>query len=86
MTLTMAAVAANKGIANPRLDVAVEGRTEFVGRDTRTRFVSRIELGDGLTPREVRILYNAARSCEVHKMLRGEIEFEESLIAEGVER
>lgn len=86
MTLTMAAVAANKGIAAPQLDVAVEARTEFVGRDTRTRFASRIELGDGLTPREVRILYNAARSCEVHKMLRGEIEFEERLIAEGVDR
>lgn len=84
MVLTMAAVAANKGMALATLGAAVEGRTEFVGRDARTRFVTHLKLDEGLTSREVAILYNAARTCEVHKMLRGEIEFEEHL--EGWER
>lgn len=79
MVLTMAAVADHKGIALSRLVVSVEGRTELVGRQATTRFVSRLDLGDGLTPREQRILVNSARQCEVHKMLRGEIEFEEYL-------
>ena len=84
MVLTTAAVAAKKGIHATKMDASVEARTEFIGRETRTRFVTRLELDEGLTSREVRILYNAARSCEVHKMLRGEIEFEEHL--EGWER
>ena len=84
MVLTMAAVAANKGIDSARLEADVEGRTEFAGRSTRTHFTTHLRLGEGLTSREVRILYNAARSCEVHKMLRGEIAFEEHL--EGWER
>jgi uncharacterized OsmC-like protein len=79
MVLTMAAVAAHKGIACAHMAATVEGRTVLAGRETRTRFVSRLSLSEGLTGREVRILYNAARSCEVHKMLRGEIEFEEHL-------
>ena len=84
MVLTMAAVAANKGIEPTRLHASVEGITEFVGRQTSTRFVSRLDLGEGLTPREQRILYNSARTCEVHKMLRGEITFEDHLA--GMER
>ncbi|MGQ9598981.1 MAG: hypothetical protein ACUVWZ_06150 [Anaerolineae bacterium] len=83
MVLTMAAVADHKGISLSRLVVSVEGRTEFVGRQASTRFVSRLDLGDGLTPREQRILFNSARQCEVHKMLRGEMAFEEYL--EGLE-
>jgi uncharacterized OsmC-like protein len=79
MILTMAAVAAHKGIDCADMAATVEGRTVLAGRETRTRFVSRLSLGEGLSGREVRILYNAARSCEVHKMLRGEIEFEEHL-------
>jgi len=79
MVLTMAAVAAHKGINSSGLAATVESRTVFAGRETKTRFVSRLSLAEGLTGREVRILYNAARSCEVHKMLRGEIEFEEHL-------
>jgi uncharacterized OsmC-like protein len=79
MALTMAAVAANKGMALGRLSVSVESRTE-VGRGAVTHFVSRVDLGDGLTARERRILFNSARLCEVHKMLRGEITFEEHLL------
>jgi hypothetical protein len=77
MVLTMAAVAVSKGITCTRLAASVEGRTEFVGRQAATRFVSCLDLGEGLTPREQRILYNSARQCEVHKMLQGEIVFEE---------
>jgi uncharacterized OsmC-like protein len=79
MVLTMAAVAEHKGIAVTRLAASVEGRTEFVGRRTTTHFYSDIDLGEGLTPREQRILYNSAKQCEVHKMLRGEITFDEHL-------
>ncbi|MFN2291875.1 MAG: hypothetical protein ACK2UC_11840 [Anaerolineae bacterium] len=84
MVLTMAAVAGHKGIPCSGLAASVESRTEFVGRETRTRFVSHLKLGDGLTSREQRILYNAARTCEVHKMLRGELEFVEHI--EGLQR
>lgn len=79
MVLTMAAVADNKSIRLTRLAASVEGCTEFAGRHTSTRFHSRLDLGTGLTPREQRILYNSARTCEVHKMLRGEVTFEEQL-------
>jgi hypothetical protein len=84
MVLTMAAVADAKGIACTRLEASVESVTEFEGRRTTTRFVSCLELGEGLSPREQRILYNSARQCEVHKMLRGEIAFVEHLL--GTER
>jgi len=79
MVLTMAAVAEHKGISVSRLAASVEGCTEFVGLSVSTRFVSRLEMDEGLTPRERRILFNSARQCEVHKMLRGEIAFEERL-------
>ena len=78
MVLTMAAVAAHKGISLNRLSAAVEGRTEFAGLAAKSHFTSHLDLGDGLTPREQRILFNAARQCEVHKMLRGEVSFEET--------
>lgn len=80
MVLTMAAVADHKGIAVTRLSASVEGLTEFVGRQTTTRFHSEIDLGEGLSPREQRILYNSAKQCEVHKMLRGDMVFDERLV------
>lgn len=83
MVLTMAAVAAHKGIALTGLGATVEGRTEFEGLGARTHFATHLDLGEGLSPREQRILFNAARQCEVHKMLRGEVTFEEQL--SGVE-
>jgi uncharacterized OsmC-like protein len=82
MVLTMAAVADNKGIAFTRLAASVEGCTEFVDRRTLTRFATKLDVGEGLTLRERRILYNSARHCEVHKMLRGEITFDEHLVSE----
>lgn len=80
MALTMAAVAANKGMTLGRLAVSVESRTELADRSAATIFTSRVELDEKLTARERRILFNSARLCEVHKMLRGEITFEEDLV------
>ena len=90
MALTIAAVAANKGITLGRLAVSVESRTELaatIGSANRgganraaTHFYSRVGLDKELSPRERRILFNSARLCEVHKMLRGEITFEEELM------
>ena len=79
MVLTMAAVAASKGIKVSRLSATVQGLTEFVGLGANTRFVTDLDLGAGLSSRERAILYNSARHCEVHKMLRGKIEFEDNL-------
>jgi uncharacterized OsmC-like protein len=79
MVLTMAAVADHKAITCARLAASVESRTEFVGRRTSTRFVTHLDVGEGLTSRELRMLYNAARTCEVHKMLQGEIQFVEDV-------
>lgn len=79
MVLTMAAVADHKGIKISRLAATVEARSEFAGRASTTRFKSHLALGEGLTDRERRILYSSARQCEVHKVLRGQIEFEECL-------
>jgi uncharacterized OsmC-like protein len=83
MVLTMAAVAENKGISFTQLAVSVEGHTAFAGLGATTHFVSSLDLGEGLTPREQRILYNSARRCEVHKMLSGETTFEEHLLVAG---
>jgi uncharacterized OsmC-like protein len=80
MVLTIAAVAAHKGIALPQLSATVEGRTEFEGPAASSHFESRLMLPEGLSAREQRILFNAARQCEVHKMLRGEVTFEEHLV------
>jgi hypothetical protein len=79
MVLTMAAVAASKGIEITRLGATVQGITEFVGLGANTRFVTNLDLGSGLSRREQAILYNSARQCEVHKMLRGQIEFQDTL-------
>jgi uncharacterized OsmC-like protein len=80
MVLTMAAVAVNKGMDLDKLEVRVETRIEEDGRQQKTTFVTAIGLGSGLTERERRILFNSARLCEVHKLLRGVIEFRENLI------
>jgi hypothetical protein len=82
MVLTIAAVAANKGIQVTRLAATVQGLTEFEGLGANTRFVTNLDLGPGLSRREQAILYNSARQCEVHKMLRGQIEFQDRLAEE----
>ena len=81
MVLTMAAVATNKGIALENLEVQVETRVEEPGPQQKTTFVSTIDLGLGLAERERKILLNSARRCEVHRLLRGAIEFREALVS-----
>ncbi len=79
MVLTMAAVAANKGISPAKLEVQVKATTEEREGQTCTIFSSSIDLGQGLTDREHKILFNSARHCEVHKLLGSVIEFQEVL-------
>ena len=81
MVLTMAAVAANKGMTLDKLEVQIETRVEEAGRQQKTTFVTAVDLGLGLTERERKILFNSARRCEVHKLLGGIIEFRENLIS-----
>jgi uncharacterized OsmC-like protein len=80
MVLTMAAVAANKGMQVDKLEAQVDAMTDVTEGGQRTRFTSTIDLGQGLSDREVKILFNSARRCEVHKLLGGQIEFEEKLV------
>jgi len=80
MVLTMAAVAAHKGMQVETIEVYVEPHIEETPEGMRTRFVSRINIGSGLTKREQTILFNSARYCEVHKLLSGTIEFEVTLV------
>jgi len=78
MVLTMAAVAAHKGMIIDRLEVQAETSIEEDGHQQKTTFVTAIDLGSGLTERERKILFNSARRCEVHKLLGGVIEFRET--------
>ncbi len=82
MVLTMAAVADHKQITVQTLEVQVTPQAEGEGRDEQTCFRSAIRLGPGLTPRERRLLFNAARTCEVHKMLSRPVLFAETLLDE----
>ena len=79
MVLTMAAVAANKGIRVDKLEAQVDAVTDVTEGGQRSRFSSTIDLGQSLSGREIKILLNSARRCEVHKLLGGQIEFEEKL-------
>lgn len=82
MILTMAAVADHKGITVDKLEVQVEPRVEELDKEMHTLFAARVALGQGLSERERRILFNAARRCEVHKLLSGQISFEAELVEE----
>jgi uncharacterized OsmC-like protein len=77
--LTVAAVAANKGIEPERIDVQIERQTTE-GTAWRTAFVIHIDLGQGLSRREQIILLNSARHCEVHKLLGGEMSFDYQIV------
>jgi uncharacterized OsmC-like protein len=80
--LTLAAVAANKGISPEQIDVQIRRQSEE-GSSWQTRFEVQVDLGDGLTRRERIILFNSARRCEVNKMLNGEIWFDYRLEPSG---
>jgi uncharacterized OsmC-like protein len=80
MVLTMAAVAANKGITLDKLEARVDTDIEEADHQQITTFVTAVDLGSGLAERERKILFNSARHCEVHKLLRGSIQFSETLL------
>jgi hypothetical protein len=77
MVLTMAAVADHKGFQAGALRVEVEQRTVGEGRAAQACFHSTIHLDESLPPRVRRMLFNAARTCEIHKMLHQPVLFEE---------
>ncbi len=83
MVLTMSAVAEHKQIKVAKLEVHVEPRVEEDHGEMRSHFVSRVDLGPGLDKRERTILFNAARRCEVHKLLSGPISFDFTLAEEA---
>ena len=70
----MAAVADNKQIDLANAAVHIEHRISE-GKPWVTEFGIHIDLGDGLTEREQKILFNSARHGDVHKMLSGEFAF-----------
>ena len=73
--LTVAAVAAHKAIEVQRIDVQIRRRS-VEGRSWQTSFEIDVDLGAGLGRRERVLLFNAARHCEVHKLLGGEMSFD----------
>ncbi len=58
--------------------MTIDRRTEET-HPWETAFAIRVDLGEGLAHRERAILFNAARGCEVHKLLDGEMSFEYAL-------
>jgi uncharacterized OsmC-like protein len=79
--LTLAAVAANKHIAVDRLAVITTFDLSLVpGTGTRAAFSNRIEIDGRLDERERTILLNSAHYCDVHKILEGQISFEDQLV------
>jgi uncharacterized OsmC-like protein len=71
IALTIAAVAAEKNITPEKIEVRVFRKTITRG-NWQSIFDIQVDLGNGLTSRERILLFNAARSCEVHKMLNGD--------------
>jgi hypothetical protein len=50
------------------------------GAGTQTTFSNRIEIDGRLDDRERTILLNSAHHCDVHKILTGQISFEDQLV------
>ena len=74
--LTLAAVAAHKGIAPEKINVEIQRLTNTEGPGWDTSFAVRLDLGHGLTRRERAIMIGSARHCEVHKLLTGPLRFD----------
>lgn len=79
ISMTMAAVADEKEIKPEKIEVQVVRQT-VVNDDWKTKFSIQIDLGKGLTKREQVLLFNAARTCEVGRMISGDIKFDYELI------
>jgi hypothetical protein len=52
----------------------------MVNDKRKTHLVVQINLGQGLTKREQLLLYNAARTCEVGRMISGGVDFEYKML------
>jgi uncharacterized OsmC-like protein len=79
--LTLAAVAAHKRMVIDRLAVVTTFDLALTpGVGTRTSFASRIEVDGRLDERERTILLNSARRCDVHKILAGQMSFDDELV------
>jgi putative redox protein len=78
ISMTIAAVAEEKGITLEKIEVQVVRQT-VVNDEWKTQFSIKIDLGKGLTKREQVMLYNAARTCEVSRMISGSIQFKYQL-------
>ena len=87
MVLTMAAVAAAKEMPSHGFSVSVNvAPNEGNGKAGKGGgFTSEVHLSEHYSPREQRILYNSARSCEVHHLLQGPLEFNDTLQLDGDE-
>lgn len=79
ISMTIAAVAEEKGITPEKIEVQVASQTT-VNDKWKTHFSIQIDLGKGLSKREQVLLYNAARTCEVGRMISGEVDFEYKLL------
>jgi uncharacterized OsmC-like protein len=75
IVLTLDAVAQNKGIALSKL----KARLAYTSKDNETCFYVELELEGALTDREKKILFQSARSCEVAKILKGNVQIHYSL-------
>lgn len=71
--------AEEKGITLEKIEVQVIRQTE-VNDEWKTQFSIKIDLGKGLNKREQVLLYNAARTCEVGRMISGSIQFEYQVV------
>lgn len=76
MHFVPAAVAADKGIDPEKIGVEIQRLSNAQGSSWETCFAVRLDLGQGLTPRERAIMLNSARYCEVHKLLTGRLRFD----------
>ena len=74
------AVATNKGMSSTDISATVEisGGDEPDG--FVTHFVTEIRLPPELDARCRTILMNSSRTCTVHKLLEGRVEFEERVV------
>jgi uncharacterized OsmC-like protein len=79
ISMTIAAVAEEKGISPKKMEIQVT-RLTMVNDKWKTHFSIQIDLGKGLSKREQVLLYNAARTCEVGRMISGEVDFEYKLL------
>jgi uncharacterized OsmC-like protein len=75
IVLTLDAVAQNKGIALSK----VKARLAYTTKDSEICFYAELELEGALSDREKKILFQSARSCEVSKILTGNVQIRYSL-------